>query len=49
MVTIMKFRDGKIEHEKHYYASTVVDVIQHTLADQFEVPKWRSQWVERVK
>ena len=27
----------------------VVDVIQHTLADQFEVPKWRSQWVERVK
>jgi hypothetical protein len=36
-VGIMEFRDGKIAHETHYYA------------DPFEPPKWRSQWVERIK
>jgi hypothetical protein len=37
VVTIMKFKDGKVAHEIHYYA------------DPFEPPEWRSQWVERIK
>ena len=37
VVTVMEFRDGKVAHETHYYA------------DPFEPPKWRSQWVERIK
>ena len=37
IVTVMEFTDDKVAHETHYYA------------DPFEVPKWRSQWVERVK
>ena len=37
VVTIMEFRDEKVAHETHYYA------------DPFEPPKWRSQWVERIK
>jgi hypothetical protein len=37
VVTVMEFRDGKVAHETHYYA------------DPFEPPKWRSQWVEKIK
>ena len=37
VVTIMKFKDGKVAHETHYYA------------DPFEPPEWRSHWVERIK
>ena len=29
--------DGKIVHETHYYA------------DPFEPPKWRSQWIEKIR
>ena len=37
VVGIMEFRDGKVAHETHY------------IADPFEPPEWRSQWVEISK
>jgi hypothetical protein len=35
-VSIMEFREGKVERETIYFA------------DPFEAPEWRSQWVERM-
>ena len=37
VVCIMEFRDDKVAHESLYFG------------DPFEPPKWRSQWVERIK
>ena len=37
VVCIMEFKDNKVAHETLYFG------------DPFEPPKWRSQWVERIK
>jgi hypothetical protein len=34
-VSIMEFRDGKVQHETQYFA------------DPFEAPAWRRQWVQQ--
>ncbi len=36
-VSIMEFRNGKAVHETQYFA------------DPFEVPTWRSEWVQKIE
>ena len=36
VIAILKFREGKIVHETHYYA------------DPLLAPSWRSQWIEKT-
>ena len=36
VVSIMEFREGKVERETHYFG------------DPFEPPEWRARWAERM-